>query len=1312
MPFKVVSSYTPSRPLKVVNNYAMQGATYNPQQTANLQQTATKPIQGSSPILQAPKYNPQQTATAAQISTAAAIRFRQEQDRKEAERLVEKKRLTDAFSNELKVGATGFLGKLSDKASFGLLRRQRGGRELAVKYFEQNEKVWGSQIMARQRNYEKGGAEFKDWVMQADTEAEYNKRVAHANWWLEKEYKEITSDIADFTKSQKELAVYSEKPLSGKAATLGRGFKDVVGGIGSKSWNALTWTASQPQRGLNTVKNFVNLNNLRLYYGGDEKKGGLQGQGSNPFKLSWNQLQKSYNATKGQRLAGFSKVDEAARLGGWTKQFTVNGKPRTITRKPSGVDRFRVKYGDDAVDMLADPLSWFNGAGSITKVGKNSRLAGFMNTIKHTIGDKAFKAAGKNKWLAEQIIANEFKKGISPNRLTKFVKRSEGSRLDYFFSDNKSLLDKSSALSDQINTITKDWKGLKYRTFAGTNKGKALANMTDEDAALLQKYINYTTYPEGKPSRRFMKQGFSWEQVDLPRGFDKARRRYIEDTARQLKSHTDFLHTKDLEEVRGRAAPFMSSSQARLQKEGRKMVDEVHGAYRKSYIPNSNRKVEPFDASKSDDISRPRSNWFNQEQKQTSIQSATQLFDSFRKRTNATLFNTSSEAKRLDKLTDLITEKKDISKMIGITKQMYKPSKFSKSNEFLLRNKSKTPIGFWKRAVLKFNPAWYVNNVAWNVPASVSAAGVDIFSEYGKLLTNKKYWQQAVDSVPEGVVSNIALDFGKNKLASKIEDTSRLATFMALKDKGFSDEKALKQVNRWLFDYGTKNWERPIKNILPFWNWQKSIIRLGATMPFHSPRSAKVYSEGYKQFYQRPYDALPQEVQTYTDPETGKEVTYDPRKFYKGKAKIGNNFYGLPFFAVNPETSLNFGVNPYALTAADYLTSSDRLGNKNTDRKAWTIAGERFPQVNLARAQANRNNKDIDLWFSQSGNSKWGQGWDKSKSNYKLGLDNNRKFYSSLKSFFGVPRGVEFNRAEFDTKKRLTDFNKDFFAVDWAAKEDVNYKDAQKEKVALAQKYGFDLQKDIYDGYWSKYDTATTSNTKRLKREAAQFNSPDTGWWRDYFARQPGSKTKASERRSYLVGKFDEWKRDHTFAKNPYYKLPKKGEINPFVLKRDENNSQARRKAGKAKYEAGKLKYARKLAYERGDWEYLNRTGGANRGTAFEFDGKHFKSAESRDKYIAGKAKYEKSALWREYYALTSKADKQAFLKKHPELGIQQQPTTQAEWDSLRLSNRLKYRATLDSMPGFTAARKSFEKQARTTFGNTFGRSKRLRYKS
>lgn len=187
----------------------------------------------------------------------------------EAEAKIQRKRLADIQIGNYK---GGIAGKLLDKAKLGQSFRERGGREQAVKFLEENDKNWSVNIISRQTYLEKKQAELQDWIMQSTSQAEGDKRYAEATSWLDKNWKALEDDYTDYTKTQKELSAYSQTPLPGKLMTGLRTARSLQNKVTGTAFNTLSWAASQPNRAINTSLNFVNPNRLRQYYGGKEVK--------------------------------------------------------------------------------------------------------------------------------------------------------------------------------------------------------------------------------------------------------------------------------------------------------------------------------------------------------------------------------------------------------------------------------------------------------------------------------------------------------------------------------------------------------------------------------------------------------------------------------------------------------------------------------------------------------------------------------------------------------------------------------------------------------------------------------------------------------------------------------------------------------------------------------------------------------------------------------------------------------------------------------------------------------------------------------
>jgi hypothetical protein len=232
-----------------------------------------------------------------------------------------------------------------------------------------------------------------------------------------------------------------------------------------------------------------------------------------------------------------------------------------------------------------------------------------------------------------------------------------------------------------------------------------------------------------------------------------------------------------------------------------------------------------------------------------------------------------------------------------------------------LRRAAGAPGRLWKKAVLKYNPAWYVHNVGWNIPASF-LGGADVKS-YAKLikasLKEKSLDNSLIKELPTAVAGRglFGADAGKVSLGGKLENFSRAASYYGNINKGFSSEQAISKVNRYLFDYAThKRWEAPFRAVNPFFSWQKNIIRLTGQLPFLNPKGSKVINEIKSRFMDKPLQDVPNKDITYTDPETGKELTYNPRQQFEGKIKTPWGWTNAPFLPVLPQQLQQVSTNP------------------------------------------------------------------------------------------------------------------------------------------------------------------------------------------------------------------------------------------------------------------------------------------------------------------------------------------------------------------------------------------------------------------
>lgn len=417
--------------------------------------------------------------------------------------------------------------------------------------------------------------------------------------------------------------------------------------------------------------------------------------------------------------------------------------------------------------------------------------------------------------------------------------------------------------------------------------------------------------------------------------------------------------------------------------------------------------------------------------------------------------------------------------------------RFLSTDTSALRRASGAPTRLWKKAVLKYNPAWYVHNVGWNIPASI-LAGADVKS-YGKLIKaavkERTLSPTLLDKLPREVVTTglFGTGVGKTSLGSKVENFSRAAAYLGATDKGFSNENAIKKVNKYLFDYGThKNWERPFKAVNPFFQWTKNITRLTAQLPFSNPRFSVAVNAIKKNLMDKPLQDIPNQDISYTNPESGQQASYNPRAQFEGKIKTPWGWINPTFLPILPKQLQQIGENPWLQVAKRLATGKDYYGNSVGGESFGSAAGSVVPQVKLIQNATKLGSNPSENWVSSSGYGKTAQGFDPSKPNYKTNLDPTKQFWSNVKSFSGVPSFTNFDEQKFRDGVRYKQFSDAYFKVDWH-KEYPDYQARQDAQAAFAQKFGYDINKDLYNGKWSKYDSPATIASKARKQAAVQL---------------------------------------------------------------------------------------------------------------------------------------------------------------------------------------------------------------------------------
>ena len=445
-------------------------------------------------------------------------------------------------------------------------------------------------------------------------------------------------------------------------------------------------------------------------------------------------------------------------------------------------------------------------------------------------------------------------------------------------------------------------------------------------------------------------------------------------------------------------------------------------------------------------------------------------------------------------------------------------------------NAAHLPTRLWKKSVLTYRPAWVVNNIGYNLQGSSLAGGAGSLVEHARLLSRKN-WRAAMDNIPDAVRTNLTgelrtgykgrnifkkIDSKLNSFNTNVENWSRVSAYNTLKNKGFSDTKALDRVNKYMFDYSTKNWERPFKAVMPFWSWNKNLAKTSVQMPFDRPLAAKGYNaiDRYQnnQFDQEFSKTIPELKKLgYSDVEIS-SIKEEQSKYYKGRLKVGDKWITTPFNAFSDRGLSGIGVNPFLSSLAESATATDSFGRKinGTESKYFNRVLSKFPQYELGRKTLDSFNvetgksKPMKSWIGDKGSEGYGlgkekQGFDSTAANYDRNLDPRAKLGQDVLAFVGVPRGLEFDTNKLVETKKLQKATEAYFAIDT---KNMDFTTAESARQAVFDKYGI-TSDDFYKGILSKYDTQNTTRIKGLKESAAVANK---SLFNEYASQPDGTK--------------------------------------------------------------------------------------------------------------------------------------------------------------------------------------------------------------
>ena len=1034
-----------------------------------------------------------------------------------------------------------------------------------------------------------------------------------------------------------------------------------------------------PSRAVNWVGN--------LFNGGGAKnlQNGTAVQGFEKNKNAWTQTfnQRNFNIenpskgkVQGQTFDQWYKTRD---LSQW-KDDLKSGKIKEDQVKKLFKKAFDMQNSNDTAanyvtEFFADPLALIPG-GKVGGVAEKSAkwLGKAAEAAKGTkIGGAVFETGAK-------IAESKPLKWLGSEYKNYDTRRSE------FIQDEVADIKRKNPL---ISAKVDEWV---------QNSGKLRAKAKAEiSAKVLANYGNLSRV-ENRSVQELLRAGGDWSAVKYVDKFDDAARAKIEGIVANIRANTDDLLTKE------RAAG-------------------INTPQKNNYIPQYRRKYSLFsvrDKLKRSGDDTPPDWWFTKEQKRQSIQKRS----SFVKSLSAREYSSKLARQDFPLLQSIKGGREDIGeniKRIQNVNDHVKKTRWEK-----LTSPISAPTRLWKKSVLKYNPAWTVNNVAWNLQAATHAGGAGALLEHAKLLRTKNY-KKALDEVPEALKTSLGREIGTsgrlNKFYDRVENTSRLSAFRAAKAKGLNDDAALKRVNKYMFDYKIKNFERPLKAVLPFYAWNKNLALVSATMPLDRPLAAKGYHE-VDQYQQNQFDSEFEKVVPeltklgYREDEIQK-IKQEQAKYFKGRLKVGNKWITTPFNPLSDNELSNVRFNPYLTAGIESGMSEDSFGNKvgGKDASYTSRLKSKFPQYVLGEkaVKSLRVAKGIDTptkkWIGGAGSEGYGltkekQGSDPTKANYDRSLDPRAKLAQDALAFVGVPRSLEFDTGKLVETKKLQKATEAYFSLDTKG---MKYEDAVAAQEAVFKKYGMTAD-DFYKGLLSKYDSANTTRIKGLKESAAKANKSLF----DEYAAQP-----AGTRNVWATNKLRELNAKNYFGDNPFKKSF--SWINPSSVEKVDKQtlvqdaiksgdwSKYRAKFGlsakqkmyekvsksgdwsewQSKFGRSEKALARDKAIKSGDWtDYANKYGVSKKVTPYQYDGKYFKTSESMAKYKEGK-------FW-ENYAVSSKEERRQLLANNPQYN-RRADWTDEQWDQWKAENKIKQVSTARSWGVFAAKQDAAKSKAQVS---------------
>lgn len=1365
-PKLTVAKPKPQPKVVVVPNYGMQGSTGNPQQPT------TRPIQGSNYNPQqtynpqGATYNPQQAAQAAElarIAVAQEIARQKEVKRVEVQGQVNSKVATNKAAFTLQVANPAWQGKLAlgkkmklpkivlpeqteyEKAYADAYWKAMGDVKNKQKVGHQNlrQKVWdkvtgGSDRRAIEaRNY--AGTQATKVVDQSTnaykknldgflktqaskkaavegakflTQAQFDKAAAEYTAWETAEIKKLERQRAMTNAQIDAYGKASSAPLTSKAAKAASMFnRNVIHGApGSILGNVWNYTLGQ---GSKNVPSLVTAPGRIVNWAGNlnTKDRTIYQEGGKSFNRDGSKLN-AWQASQGQRSFNLKPYVDVKSGKEADKLYGDYVKSLIIARKKIGTtDKDKLDYNKVMAQHLA--------AQNKLKRNQNSLADNAFDPINYvggTIGKSGVKLGEK---LIAPVKASKFgswlgkaSEKVSSNKAIQWLgaeHKSPEQHLADAIDEAKGAQAKAQGILPRVNEINKQIAaaGGQQLDVSGLT---GLRNLTDSEVPIFKRMV------DGKLSAR--------DRAWLIGPGNAATRAKLEGIATAWQDFAEKMRLHD------------------------EVINTRFGKGKKTYAPDTTW----IDKSTENPLSIYN---FKKFKKGKGPRSADDFYQSAVDRYFKSNVDGGFSASQMTKSARLKAERDALLHQYDTAVE---PKRAAVQKAY---DKTRTPFNrarrvagvvsptkLWKKSVLKYRPAWTVNNVLYNTQAAVLAGGPGALAEQAKML-RPKYWRKAMDESRKTFGGNLSKEIGKgrlNRFYTGVEDWSRVAGGRAALKKGMSEEQALKRVNRYLFDYKTRNWERPIKAAIPFWQFQKNLAKAAAVMPFDRPLAAKGYNltDRYQQQqYDNDFNTLVPELKKlgYTDAEIEK-FRADNAKYYHGRLKVGGKYITTPFNAFSEKQMSQLGFNPFLAAAGETADSVDSFGRKvkGKDASWWRRLASKFPQVDLAIQAKQAHDvqagvsKPHSSWIAQAGHEGYGltkekQGYDKSKTSYVRSMDPRAKLGQNALAMLGVPRGLEFNKKDFLQHKRLQKATSSYFATDWdkvatekgrpeAEKQKAEmlkkygdtaefratnwddvakskgYKEMQKAQSAMFKKYGL-TPDDFFKGVLAKYDTDQTKNIKKLKETAQK----QTSALFDEYAKQP-----AGTRNLWATNKLSELVNSGYFDKNPF--LKSFGWVNPTTVAKANKQAlvqEALRTGNWSKYQA---KFG--LTQKQKDYQYAAKTGDwssfAKKYGVKSQKAKAYMLAESTGNWAAYRAAYGtksspfqaegkffktaesmqkyKDGQFWRKYALADRAEKKRLLADNPQYNTRSNWTS-AQWTAQKVADKAKLKSDLQSVTGF-----------------------------